>query len=199
MSDPTVYTARGFLALGGLRSESARPLSRSLERQLLRACGERGRLIEALAIDKGAPSSLSELLDATHGTVSADSFDGAGSLIDAHGRVVGERIPVWSGESDSTIWSAPAVNYLFRALHDSVHIQLGAEFDVEGELEVARVQCSRIEGKPERLILWSEIAGQVLYHAAHGAFPKNQRAFVRDCVRNGVDLTVSRGVYHNDK
>lgn len=176
----------------------ARSLSASLELQLIQLCRRAAPYrIEALPILRAtdAPGSLAELLDATRGIVAPESESGAGSIV-AHGALIGERIPVWAGASDRTIWSGPAVNHLFRAWHDATHVAACADFDTAGELETARRQCAMIQGKPERAILWAETAGQVLYHAAHGAFPSDQRRYVVDCIRFGLDVTIGRGVYH---
>lgn len=181
----------------GILRRTARPLSRSLEAQLVRLCSRAAPYrIEALALETGAPDSLESLLDATSGRVDPESETGAGELRDATGALVGERIPVWSGASERTIWSGPDANALFRAWHDSHHILLGAGFDPAGELRVARHACASIEGTPERAVLWCETWGQVCYFERWHAFPDAQRAFVRDAVRFGLDVTVERGVYH---
>lgn len=177
----------------------ARALSSSLERQLLALCGERAREIQALPVDIGAPSCLSELLEQTRGECGRSDEWGTGAILGFPLKprtYVGLRVPVSTAHSASTIWSGPRVNWLSRAWHDSVHIELGAEFDCDGELRTARVQCSRIWGKPERAIMWAETGGMTLYHAAYGAYPLNQRQFVLDCLRHGVELTIARGVYH---
>lgn len=179
-----------------------RPLSRSLELQLIALCARQAPYrIEALPIvdARHAPDSLARLLESTAGTVAPESESGAGAIREhgsPSGALLGERIPVWAGASERTIWSGPRVNYLFRAWHDSVHVAACADFDTAGELETARRQCAQIEGKPERAILWAETAGQVLYHAAHGAFPDDQRRYVLDCIRFGLDRTIARGLYH---
>ncbi len=181
-----------------LRGRS-RPLSRSLELQVIALCARAAPYrIEALPLWSGAPDSLGSLIEATQGTVRPESETGAGSIrADRFGALLGERIPVWAGASDRTIWSGPSVNYLFRAWHDATHVAACAEFDTAGELRVARIQCAQIEGKPERAILWAETAGQVLYHNAHGAFPTDQRLFVAHAIAHGLERTIARGVYHN--
>lgn len=179
---------------------TARPLSLSLERQLVALCSRAAPYrIEALALERGAPENLSDMLDATRESTLPGELR-AGSIVDpSTGALIGERIPVWSGASERTIWSSPAVNALFRAWHDAQHMLLGADTDPAGELRVARHACERIEGKPERAILWCEVWGQVAYFVRWSAFPDMQRAFVRDAVRFGLDVTVERGVYHVER
>lgn len=177
----------------------ARPLSVSLEKQMIALCARQAPYwIEALPIQNArqAPDSLASLLDATAGRVHKSSDSGAGWLTEGDGPFHGMRIPVWAGASARIIWSGPRVNWLFRAWHDCTHIETASDFDQDGELRVARAQCALIEGKPERAILWAETAGQVLYHCAHGAFPQDQRRFVLDAIRFGLDLTIERGLYH---
>lgn len=171
-------------------------LSRSLERQVVALCARSApHRIEALALDRGAPESLEALLDATRGLARPDD-ETPGSIVDASGRLIGERLPVWSGASDRTIWSRPEVNYLFRAWHDSHHILLSAGFDPRGELAVADHADTLIKGRAERAILRAEVWGQVAYHVLHGVFPDDQRGFVRDCIRRGLDETIRSGLYH---
>ena len=90
-----------------------------------------------------------------------------------------DRIPVWSGGSDCTIWSSPAVNYAYRAWHDSIHLHLGAGFDAAGELEVARASLYLARTARDRAILWAETWGQVEAFLECGRFPEDQRVFVR--------------------
>lgn len=96
----------------------------------------------------------------------------------------GQPIPVWSGGSEHTIYSAPEVNYAFRAWHDSIHIALGAGFDAKGELTVARrhVFEASIRGNlpdSDLRALWADTWGQFSYaQELGGTFPTDQAAFV---------------------
>lgn len=179
-----------------IQADPRKPLSRSLENQLLALCAQDAPYrIEALALDSGAPTTLAELLESTRGVAGPES--GAGTLRHPDSRaLIGERIPVWSGASSRSIWSRADVNILSRAWHDAHHILLCAEFDIAGDLACARYACSLIEGKPERAILWAEIAGQAFYFERWQAFPSDQRGFVRDCIRFGVERSVALGCYH---
>ena len=87
-------------------------------------------------------------------------------------------VPVWTGASVDTIWSAPAVNYAFRAWHDSRHLTLGAGFDLESERALCVDAVRQIDGERERALLAGEVGGQVEFFFAHGRFPVAQRAFV---------------------
>lgn len=169
-------------------------LSRSLQAQLIRrACASPPYGIAAVPMERNAPTTLEELLKQSR---ALDVAGQAAARAEGFSEAPATLIPVWSGASRLTIWSAPAVNWIFRAWHDYHHILLDAPFDVDGERRVARASAKGIEGEAERAILYAEGFGQVLYHAQHGAFPHDQRRFVVDCIRFGVETTIERGVYH---
>ena len=42
-------------------------------------------------------------------------------------------VTVWNGASESTLYSKPAVNFAFRAWHDSIHLKHGNDFSLRGE------------------------------------------------------------------
>lgn len=138
------------------------PLSSTLETQI-RALAKRSGVL-ALPIDDAPVFETSTPVDALRDMVHTVN----GSLV----------IPVWSGASERTIWSSPEVNYLFRALHDSHHLETGYGFDLEGERALAEHACALIEGERDRSILWAEVWGQVRYQQENGRFPVDQRAFV---------------------
>ncbi len=106
----------------------------------------------------------------------------ADSLSDLSARVrrEGEKliIPVWRGASERTIWSSPSVNHVFRALHDSHHLELGLGFDLESERVLADHFVGLVSDSMDRAIVRSEVWGQVEYFDRWGRFPDNQRAFV---------------------
>ena len=161
------------------------PLSRSLEQQVLALCARPAPYrIEAAPCDPG-PSTFDDLL------ASVESI-----RCERTGALIGQRIQVWSGASDRTIWSSPEMNHLFRAWHDSVHILLDAEFDPRGERRVSEYQCAMIDGAAERAVLWAETEGQQGYRARWGSYPADQRSFVRDCIVYGLATTIDRGIYH---
>jgi hypothetical protein len=165
------------------------PLSQSLENQLVTLCSRKAPYrIEALPMDNGHPENLQELLKAT-----------ARDWRDTNGMLLGQRVPVWSGASDKTIWSSPSVNHLLRAWHDSHHVLLDADMSTAGEKRCAKYACSLITGALERQTLWCELAGQTYYWAEWKAHIDNQRNFVRDCLLHGIAPTVASGLYHNQE
>lgn len=174
-----------------------KPLSWSLERQIAALCARPAPYrIEALPLEHGAPDSYAALVEATG---PRSPIPGAGAIrCERTGALIGERIPVWSGASERTIWSRPSANHLFRAWHDSHHILLCADFSRDGERRAAEYALSLVHGRAERAILWAETEGQQEYCARWGAFPDAQRDFVRDCIVHGIPRTVARGLYHRE-
>lgn len=89
----------------------------------------------------------------------------------------GRHLIVWSGGSDNTVWSSPQVNYAFRAWHDYIHVQYGIPFTLEGEREVARIQCRSLSALGQALIQ-AEVEDQAEHFIKTGEFVADQRAFV---------------------
>ena len=99
-----------------------------------------------------------------------------------------ERLIVWDGASDATIYGDATVNHAFRAWHDSAHLRGGYDFTPEGEYLAAKLQCADIlQAYPSAPELWldlvmAEVVGQVEYVAKNGAFPLDQIGFIRSLV-----------------
>lgn len=84
--------------------------------------------------------------------------------------------------SDTSIYGDAQHNILFRAWHDSLHLQLGAGFDFtpDGETRVALEQA-RIASQYGEILgraLWADTYGQGAHYLKYGAFPVDQQAFV---------------------
>ena len=86
---------------------------------------------------------------------------------------------------EGTIYGNVATNIAFRAWHDATHIRHGLGFTLADELRVAAIQVSQVSCPFDRALVWCDVAGQALYFARHGAFPRDQRAFVAHYLRNG--------------
>jgi len=85
------------------------------------------------------------------------------------------NLVVWSGASDQTIWVKPEYNWLFRAVHDFVHIVYNLDFSDESEREVRRITAELLRlSASEEAILKAEIDGQIEYKNEHGEFPIDQ-------------------------
>jgi hypothetical protein len=99
----------------------------------------------------------------------------------------GNRMRVWSGGSEDTIYKEPYVNFAFRAWHDLCHWQGHFPFTLEGEIATCEMQCHQLldcYGDNEVTQRWctvlrAEVVGQALYYHRHKRFPENQAAFTR--------------------
>lgn len=104
----------------------------------------------------------------------------------------GQRMRVWSGASDFTIFGSPEVNHASRAWHDYHHYTGGHDFTIPGEAATVLAQVADLKlaygdhakAKLWRALLFGDIIGLSLYGDLHdGVFPIDQRRFVRDFVR----------------
>jgi hypothetical protein len=97
--------------------------------------------------------------------------------------------PVYSGHNDKTIYLNPHINLLARAWHDLVHIDLQAEFNLQGDINCAVTQCMQLlryaDAPAEAKMLWYDVAGQAFYFDKHGEFPQDQCGFVHRCMDAG--------------
>lgn len=89
---------------------------------------------------------------------------------------------IWSGESDHTIFGDNRVNWAFRALHDSLHIQTGIGFSPAEEMALGRIQAARYDGLMADLI-YIEVAGQAEHYLKTGRFVSNQVEFAVNSLR----------------
>jgi hypothetical protein len=101
-------------------------------------------------------------------------------------RIMPQRMVVWDGGSDHTIFEDRRTNFAFRAWHDWHHWNNQAEFDQEGELACTISQAKELltdYGDTQQTRKWieyvaCEIMGQLWYSQRHnGQFPVDQRAF----------------------
>jgi hypothetical protein len=96
-----------------------------------------------------------------------------------------KRLVIWSGASDKTIYGAPEMNYLFRAMHDLAHIQCMADFTLSGETRVALHQMSQV-GTELAKIIRIEVISQIEFLNQYGNFPENQVNFTINQLKKGV-------------
>lgn len=102
---------------------------------------------------------------------------------------------VWNGASTRTIYSAPEVNYAYRAYHDATHLAHGLTTSLEDEhrVSVLHQEHAHAAGLPwlDRAALWFDSQGQNEYFAKHGEFMTDQRAFVLACMALGLKRTLN--------
>lgn len=92
-----------------------------------------------------------------------------------HYKATGSLV-IWSGGSDHTIYRDPKINYLFRVMHDITHIQLNADFTMDGERRVAIYQMSQV-GTELAKIIDIEVIKQAEYYMQTGSFLDDQVKF----------------------
>ena len=98
----------------------------------------------------------------------------------------GAALPVWDGASDRTPYGDARVNHAFRAWHDATHKAGGYGFTLEGERATCAAQARAVMlAYPRAPRLWlalldAEINGQAAHFAAHGFFPADQTAFIKE-------------------
>ena len=111
----------------------------------------------------------------------------------------GNRMVVYNGGSDGTIYADPEVNYAMRAWHDWAHYRHNNDFSVGGEAANCAVQCAQLRelyGDCPTTARWceilrAEIIGQRLYYERHKRYVNDQRAFVEAYLAD-PELALSR-------
>ncbi len=107
----------------------------------------------------------------------------------------GNRMVVFSGGCEKTIYADREVNYAFRAWHDWCHWRGQHNFSLEGEVAVWEMQCRHIVtryGISNTQMRWifilhAEVVGQRIYYEKHRAYIDNQYAFVASYPGVSVD------------
>ena len=87
------------------------------------------------------------------------------------------ELKIWTGESDTTIYQDKLVNWAFRSIHDTLHISSRLDFSVPQEIEMGRLQASKIDSDFLSDLFYIEIAGQAEYYLKTGNFIQNQIDF----------------------
>lgn len=85
-------------------------------------------------------------------------------------------LTIWNGASTRTIYGGAEGNYAFRAWHDSLHARHFRTFGIADEYAIADIQAAQA-GKLGKW-LYADVAGQIAYYEAYGAFPDDQRGYV---------------------
>jgi hypothetical protein len=108
----------------------------------------------------------------------------------------GAPLPISSENSASVIYTTRAANFAMRFWHDVSHVRLALSFDVVDELELGLWHLEHVKhagfdesGTVYRL-LHADLVGQSQLLAYAGRFPLDQRRFVVESSRIGVDAAV---------
>lgn len=109
----------------------------------------------------------------------SDNVDTFDKLKDYYSK--SNRLPVWKGASENTIFSRPEINWYFRAWHDLIHLENNYDFSPLGEINTCIEQINELpnEWSYERNLLIAEVIGQVMHFEAFKAFPDNQVEFTK--------------------
>ena len=103
----------------------------------------------------------------------------------------GESIPVYTGDSEDTIWGKPEMNWLFRAHHDSIHLRYDVPFTQLGEYITAEISSALAEimgFKALAFAIRAEVAGFAAYQADNNKFaPQGLSKTLMDTVRVAVE------------
>ena len=96
-----------------------------------------------------------------------------------HVENLGGYLPISNEHCEVNIFGSPEVNIMFRAWHDSIHLQLNEGFDYMGEVRVAFAQCAELplDWLFERQLIMAEVVAQAAHHEKTGNFVSNQRQF----------------------
>jgi hypothetical protein len=121
---------------------------------------------------ENAPSAYEELREAMALTV-----------------IEGIAYPVFSGESETTIYPTSTDNYRFRFIRDYYHYSLAKEFTPKDEVYVHQYIEQSLKdlgvSALARALYLADTEGQTKHHETTGQFPENQRQFAIDYVTNG--------------
>lgn len=96
---------------------------------------------------------------------------------DESGLFSAPSLVVWTGASDSTIFEDKLVNWSFRAFHDVAHLKTGLLFNPAHEIELGRIQASRMTSDLMRELIYCEVSLQAAHYLKTGQFVMNQREF----------------------
>jgi hypothetical protein len=152
-------------------------------------------------LDKGlnmAILAIAARLFPTGFDVSADAPDTYHKLkshLDA-----GNRMVVYGGGSEGTIYGDPEVNHAFRAWHDLCHWSGEYDFSVQGEAAVCKMQAFQLRqmfGSTPQTKRWAEIIraeviGQRLFYGLNKRYVTDQTSFVQAYMLDPTDALVKK-------
>jgi hypothetical protein len=92
---------------------------------------------------------------------------------------------VWAGASENTIYKDAQVNWAFRAVHDALHLKTRLGFTPQEEIEMGRIQASKIGSDLIAKLFYIEIAGQAEFYLKTGQFVQDQVKFTMDQLKAG--------------
>jgi hypothetical protein len=99
----------------------------------------------------------------------------------------GNRMVVYNGGAEGTIYGDAEVNYAFRAWHDVCHWSGEHDFSIAGEAAVCKMQAFQLHqlyGRTPETERWAkiihaEVVGQRLYYGLYKRYVTDQTSFVQ--------------------
>jgi len=97
------------------------------------------------------------------------------------------KLKIYSGGNENNIFGGDVGNINFRAWHDQVHIINKLGYSLESEIQVAFLQAAELpdDWYEEKLLILTEVIGQITYYKLYNKFPDNQREFTKDILIEG--------------
>lgn len=97
------------------------------------------------------------------------------------------KLKIYSGGNDNNIFGGDVGNINFRAWHDQTHIMNKLDFSLISEIQVAFLQAAELpdDWYEEKLLILTEVIGQITYYKLYNKFPDNQREFTKDILIEG--------------
>lgn len=132
--------------------------------------------------------TLNSAILAMAGEIFPDGFDVSDDAPSSYEALIqhlnaGNRMVVYSGGAEGTIYADPQVNYAFRAWHDWCHWKGANDFTIPGEIGVYTMQVSHLKERFSDVnrwswILYAEVVGQRLYYSRYKTYVEDQRSFI---------------------
>ena len=97
------------------------------------------------------------------------------------------KLKIYSGGNENNIFGGDVGNINFRAWHDQVHIINKLGYSLESEIQVAFLKAAELpdDWYEEKLLILTEVIGQITYFELYNKFPDNQREFTKDILIEG--------------
>ena len=114
-----------------------------------------------------------------------NSFKEVKRHLEEHGYLL-----IYSGSSESTIFSRPEINIMFRAIHDAGHIEHDLSFKFDDEKKLGVIQSNELKwvaltlgydlsiANRIKAIVHAEIVGQIEYYELNSKYLEDQKSYI---------------------
>ena len=99
------------------------------------------------------------------------------------------KIHIWNGASDNSIFGTAETNLKFRAWHDFIHLNYNLGYSITEESIVCDIQKDMLplDWYFEKSLIDCEIRGQAHYFYKNNRFVTNQRMFTISWLENSIN------------